>query len=75
MSSLVFNLDDCRLTSEEKRRLLELSNNLHHRPFERLEMPSAYVDPGPTITTNCTPPIPDPRTLEAQHHRLDRGDL
>ena len=35
MTTLVFNLGDCRLKDDERKRLLQLSNNLARRPFER----------------------------------------
>jgi hypothetical protein len=41
-TTLVFNLGDTRLRDSERQRLLEISNNLTARPFER---PQAPTDP------------------------------
>ena len=57
-TTICFNLNDPRLTSEQKRRLLDLSRNLYAQ--------SAGDQPRQLI---------DPRAQEAQHHRVDRGDL
>jgi hypothetical protein len=57
--TLLFNLGDVRLSPDERMRLLRLSTDLAKRPFDEPSRDRA----------------PDNRALEAQHFRVDRGDL
>ena len=55
----MFRLDDVRLRDDERKRLLQISNNLTARPFERAPRDIA----------------PDPREIAAQYWKPADGDL
>jgi hypothetical protein len=61
-ATICFNINDPRLYASERSFIRTLSRNLMTRTFAQSDDRRDHT-------------IADPRALEAQHHKLSRGDL